>query len=387
MTTTHDTLDLFGIRVNKSLSLFVSLFLFSFAFCFDLFCFFFKNRKGEERYIETRGELWRLHRKLSAVILVGHVKLIRIPQWHTNDRLIEVHYCSVWFEQAQSVISVLYVVIGSCLFAFFKWNTLMPREAATTSSANVLEFLFWPGNWLFFHVSIEKVRAFKRGKETQTKAVYLLDKLHMKSIVTPQSQKLVIFETWNSTINIWLLNAFVLNWTLKAYRDIRIHRQRYFRKTVCYLTTEYGVCSKVQNYIHDIDKSLRGRSGFHIDIHSSVSKYPLKIVINECISFPRLFHTGRFVSFKFFEKRIHQIWWVYSLTSDMAGGLKLKIMFSCTRIRCIVRNSKKSGAFHWHIGQDIYTKRNNNNNNKNNMLTYISPLIFWPLYFNAVKKK
>ena len=57
MNTTYDTLDLFEIRVNKSLSLFVSLFLFSFAFCFDLFCLFFKNRKEEERYIEARGEL------------------------------------------------------------------------------------------------------------------------------------------------------------------------------------------------------------------------------------------------------------------------------------------------------------------------------------------
>ena len=74
----------------------------------------------------------------------------------------------------------------------------MPREATTTSSANVLEFeslFFCPEIDFFFHVSIEKLRAFRRGKESKTKAVYLLDKLHIKSIVTPQSQKLVIFET------------------------------------------------------------------------------------------------------------------------------------------------------------------------------------------------
>ena len=37
-----------------------------------------------------------------------------------------------------------------------------------------------------------------RERKTKAKAVYLLDKLHMESIVTAQSQNLFIFETWNS---------------------------------------------------------------------------------------------------------------------------------------------------------------------------------------------
>ena len=54
---------------------------------------------------------------------------------------------------------------------------------------------------LIFHVSIDRYRGIQaRERKTQAKAVYLLNKLHMESIVTAQSQNLFIFETWNSII-------------------------------------------------------------------------------------------------------------------------------------------------------------------------------------------
>ena len=81
------------------------------------------------------------------------------------------------------------------------------------------------------HVSIlnNSKGAFKKEKEKeiQTKAVYLLNKLHMESIVTAQSQNLFILKTWNSSINIPLLDAFVLKWILKVYKEIKIHRRCY----------------------------------------------------------------------------------------------------------------------------------------------------------------
>ena len=55
MNTTYNALELFEIRVKESLSLFVCLFLF--VFVSYLFVLFFKNRKEEEQYIATRGEL------------------------------------------------------------------------------------------------------------------------------------------------------------------------------------------------------------------------------------------------------------------------------------------------------------------------------------------
>ena len=57
MNATHNVLELFESRVKESLPLFVCLFLFPFALCF-FFCFcFFANRKEEERYMATKGEL------------------------------------------------------------------------------------------------------------------------------------------------------------------------------------------------------------------------------------------------------------------------------------------------------------------------------------------
>ena len=58
-------------------------------------------------------------------------------------------------------------------------------------------FVFHFLNFIF-NVSIKNIGAFKQEKEAKTKAVYLLNKLLMESIVTAQSQNLVIFETWNS---------------------------------------------------------------------------------------------------------------------------------------------------------------------------------------------
>ena len=55
MNTTHNALELFERSVKQSLSL--SVFLFLFAFVSFLFCSFFKNRKEEQQYIATRGEL------------------------------------------------------------------------------------------------------------------------------------------------------------------------------------------------------------------------------------------------------------------------------------------------------------------------------------------
>ena len=44
------------------------------------------------------------------------------------------------------------------------------------------------------HISINRYRGNQaRKRKTKAKAVYLLDKLHMKSIVTAQSQNLFIF--------------------------------------------------------------------------------------------------------------------------------------------------------------------------------------------------
>ena len=85
----------------------------------------------------------------------------------------------------------------------------MQREATTTSSAKLLEStgydLYWnlttfffPENDSFFfdYVSINKERAIQgRKRKTKAKTVYLLNKLHMESIVTAQSQNLAIFDT------------------------------------------------------------------------------------------------------------------------------------------------------------------------------------------------
>ena len=47
---------------------------------------------------------------------------------------------------------------------------------------------------------LKKKGEYKKGKkkQKQKKTVYLLNKLHMESIVTAQSQNLVIFDTWIS---------------------------------------------------------------------------------------------------------------------------------------------------------------------------------------------
>ena len=134
-------------------------------------------------------------------------------------------------------------------------------------------------------------------------------------------------------------------------------------------------------------KSLRGRSGFHIDIHSSVPTCPLKTIIDEWISFPRVFHTDRFVFFKFVKERIHQIQWRHSLTNDTSEGL----IFYYTRIRLSFRNSWKElfGSSSTYP-QDIYTRKTKTKQNtynmccKHNMLIYISWLTFCSFYFNSV---
>ena len=47
-----------------------------FAYCACLFSLFFVNRKEEEPYVATRGQLCGLRSKLSVLIIVEHVKLI-----------------------------------------------------------------------------------------------------------------------------------------------------------------------------------------------------------------------------------------------------------------------------------------------------------------------
>ena len=78
---------------------FCSLFV-CFWLLLSSFVTFFANRKEEEWHMATRGELWHLKSKLSGFIVLGRVK--------TYNRSIDwVHYCSVWFKQAQLVFSVL----------------------------------------------------------------------------------------------------------------------------------------------------------------------------------------------------------------------------------------------------------------------------------------
>ena len=57
MNATHNVLELFESRVKESLPLFVCLFLFPFALCFFFRFLSFANRKEEERYMATKGEL------------------------------------------------------------------------------------------------------------------------------------------------------------------------------------------------------------------------------------------------------------------------------------------------------------------------------------------
>ena len=118
-------------------------------------------------------------------------------------------------------------------------------------------------------------------------------------------------------------------------------------------------------------------NGFHNDMHSSVEKFPLKRMISKWISFPRLFLTSRFVFFKFVEKRIHQIWWRCSLANDTAGELKLKIIYSCTRMKCFVRKKWKDlVGISLAYAQDIYTKQKQKQS-KNKKTQYVD------IYFAA----
>ena len=88
MNTTHNALELYEIHVKESLSLFVCLAFFCFRFLFVLFFillllfYFIFLRIAKKRSIILRREvnhnICKEYR--SAVIVVGHVKLIRIPQ-------------------------------------------------------------------------------------------------------------------------------------------------------------------------------------------------------------------------------------------------------------------------------------------------------------------
>ena len=73
------------------------LFLFACFFFLFLFSFFFVlgKRKEEKWHMATRGELRHSQSKLSDVIVVGRVNLIRSNQRRTIDQSIEVHYCSM----------------------------------------------------------------------------------------------------------------------------------------------------------------------------------------------------------------------------------------------------------------------------------------------------
>ena len=86
MNTTHNALELYEIHVKESLSLFVCLVFLvvfvSFLFCSLFYYYFIFLRITKKRSIilrrEVNHDIYKEYR--SAVIVVGHVKLIRIPQ-------------------------------------------------------------------------------------------------------------------------------------------------------------------------------------------------------------------------------------------------------------------------------------------------------------------
>ena len=90
------------------------------SFCFVLFFFWFLlfiELVFFLSFLQTekkRSGMWRREVNyvvcevncVNALIFVKHVKLIRSSQWHTTDGSIGLYYRSVWFQQAQPVISV-----------------------------------------------------------------------------------------------------------------------------------------------------------------------------------------------------------------------------------------------------------------------------------------
>ena len=84
-----------------------------------------------------RSELWHLQNKLSDVIVLGRIKLIRSPKWHTIDQSKEVHYCSLSLKKAQPAISVDF---GSSLFVK---STHAEGSHDAKSSECTAKDLFW----------------------------------------------------------------------------------------------------------------------------------------------------------------------------------------------------------------------------------------------------
>ena len=86
MNTTHNALELYEIHVRESLSLFVCLVFFfvfvSFLFCSLFYHYFIFLRIRKKRTIilrrEVNHDIYKEYR--NAVIVVRHVKLIRIRQ-------------------------------------------------------------------------------------------------------------------------------------------------------------------------------------------------------------------------------------------------------------------------------------------------------------------
>ena len=92
---------------------------------------------------------------------------------------------------------------------------------------------------LFFSITSRLIKGgpYKQGKEEHKQKLFTYSTYYTWKVLSLHKAR-----TWPSltleimTINVRFLNAFVLNWTLKAYMDIKIHKQYYYLKNERYTT-------------------------------------------------------------------------------------------------------------------------------------------------------